>query len=122
MLAGGMGCPEGPKVVIEFPNPATFAARKPVRRGWMRRPNQTLPGNRRPALNTKQVADWLGYSTRTICHWAECFQDSGGAYGIPSRRHGLRKWVFDEDEVQQWCDSGGLKAMAQAKPDAKTGS
>jgi hypothetical protein len=89
----------------------------------MRRPNDNtaLPG-REPGLDTKQVATWLGYSPRTIAQWAEYYQLTGGNFGIPSRRHGLRKWSFFESQVQRWIDEGGLSAMAHAKPKKKTGS
>ena len=109
-------------MIIQFPNPETLQSGKPaVRRDGMRRPNQEgTRGRQERYLSTKQVADWLGYSDRTVTGWAVAWHDSGGTEGLPCRRLGRRKWSFIEAEVQAWVDAGGLSrcAVPQAKSSA----
>jgi excisionase family DNA binding protein len=60
--------------------------------------------SRKNLLKTEQVAQWLGFSTRTITNWATKNLDSGGAEGIPAYKLD-DEWRFDEDEVKEWLET-----------------
>jgi transposase len=55
-------------------------------------------------VRSDQVAEWLGYSVRTITHWAEQWHDTGGQEGMPGFKVG-RAWRFDTAELQRWLDA-----------------
>lgn len=45
-------------------------------------------------LNTKEVAEWLGISVRTVCLWAECDE-------LPAIRIG-KQWRFRHEQITAW--------------------
>jgi excisionase family DNA binding protein len=48
-------------------------------------------------LSTREVSQWLGISTRTVCFWVEC-------QVIPAFRVG-RHWRFERKAVLEWLRS-----------------
>ena len=63
-----------------------------------------------PLLNTAQVAQLLGISTRTVCLWAECSE-------LPAIKVG-RQWRFRWSEVAAWLDkspSNSIQAVVRGR-------
>ena len=73
-------------------------------------PAKTDTSKRRAHLDTREVAQWLGYSVRTITLWAEQWRDSGGKEGIPGFKIG-RAWRFDTGELQRWLEAPKKKFL-----------
>jgi len=68
--------------------------------------------------NPAEVAEYLGYSVRTITAWAEQWHQTGGQMGIPGFKFG-RAWRFDTGELQHLVAK--KKLPFQRLPSAKSG-
>ena len=77
-------------------------------------PDRTNSPNKRKGLSvrslkskheyasTQEVADYLGFATRTITAMALLWVESGGTEGLPAIKMGKRKWAFDPEQIQKW--------------------
>lgn len=52
-------------------------------------------------LDSERVAEWLGYSVRTVTDLAQRWHDTAGQEGIPAFKIG-RGWRFDPDRLEEW--------------------
>lgn len=53
-------------------------------------------------MTTDEVARYLGFSTRTITHWAVVYEKTAGNRGLPALRIGPRQWRYRRDDVNDW--------------------
>jgi len=67
--------------------------------------------NRQRLLTSRDVADWIGVSARTVCLWAELGE-------LPALRVG-RQWRFRATELEAWLHR---KANAPDSPAVQQGS
>ena len=71
------------------------------------RPASTVKGGKvlefktQDYLSTEQVAKWLGFAPRTITHWTQKWDETGGKEGIPGFKIG-RSWRFEKVRIEQW--------------------
>jgi excisionase family DNA binding protein len=56
-------------------------------------------------LNTSDVAELLGISSRTVCLWAECSESPAIKVG--------RHWRFRERDMEAWLNARGTNDPAQ---------
>jgi excisionase family DNA binding protein len=55
-------------------------------------------------LNSADVAQWLGISTRTVCLWAELQE-------IPAFKIG-HQWRFREEEIRRWLTRAATREVS----------
>jgi excisionase family DNA binding protein len=91
--------------LINFPNGPSASSRSGVARKVRRRGKVLQMKKQSEYLTTGQVAEWLGYGTRTTTDWAQRYQDTGGVEGIPGVKFGRRAWRFERTAIEGWIET-----------------